>query len=337
MQSFVKKSFRLLFKCAIIGSTTLFIFEVGFRFYVIDFYGYAINGLNEGFRRVEDNDDLLLIGDSFTAFKEGYASFLNDHLTSHNTYNASVSGTNIREQYLFGKHKLKQLSPDVLIFQYYVGNDLFSWDHPVRWSEASMARNLYWQISEHLWCLNYLNQRLAVLRSSSKPVVAYDFLSKDFSPDFFTGRDKLYYRVEPMLIENSVYLKEGRAAHLEDYLSRVRKLFAKADSDCHIYVLVIPHASQVSHTYNDRTIQLGAVFSKDFEVGTEDTPLTRRFQSFFKDDSRVKLLNPITFLKTQEEMGIRTYFNNDNHLNFEGQRLIGEYLLQNIQEGEGID
>jgi hypothetical protein len=45
----------------------------------------------------------------------------------------------------------------------------------------------------------------------------------------------------------------------------------------------------------------------------------------------ITVLNPIEYLRRQEERGEPMYFQNDDHLTPAGQRAIADFLIQNLK------
>lgn len=332
-KALTRKLLRFIGQALVMFLITLLLFEASFRLYVIDFYHGDFKYLNADFENRDKERNLLIVGDSFSAFKAGYAQTLYDSLQDFNVKNISVSGTSIREQYLFGRHHIKKEDPDILVFQFYVGNDLFGWNHPDKTEGISLARKTYWKLSEHFWSLNFINYSLAGLKSVDKNrsgVVG--FINQKFDSQKYTLRDKIYFKAEPGLVENASRLTEGRDNDLGPYMERMKKLFEFAGENCEIYVLLIPHCAQVTPTYLGRTIKLGAEFSSNFKPGLASYPLYEDMVGFFSADGRVTVLNPILTLKDAEEKGKETYLRNDSHLNLAGQQLIGNYLLRELEK-----
>lgn len=328
-----KQISKIAIQCLLVASISLLLFEGAFRLYLIDFYKSSFKHLNSDFADRNTDKTLMIIGDSFSSFKEGYPKVLHDSLPEFRIRNISVPGTSVREQYLFGKYYLKKEHPEILIFQFYVGNDFFGWDHTLNWGEVSFIKNFYWSLSENLWSLTYLNYSLGNIQANLTELdtsAKLDWVEKPFSPDLYPERDKQYFKSEPMLIENTTYLKGRREANLEGYMERVADLFDYAPEDCEIYFLIIPHKSQVSDIYKNQTAQIGSVFTKEFKVANSSYPLHIEINNFFAADHRVRVLNTIDLLSRSELAGNVVYFNNDSHLNVQGQQVIGEFLLGKI-------
>ncbi|MCE7992769.1 MAG: SGNH/GDSL hydrolase family protein [Roseivirga sp.] len=334
-RSFGRKLLSLTGQSAVILLTTFLLFEVSFRLYIIDFYGGDFEYLNSNFEQQEGRRDVLVIGDSFSAHKRGYVQLISDSLSDFNVRNASISGTSIREQFLFGRRHIKKQDPDILVFQFYTGNDLFSWSHPAEMKGISSPREVYWKLSEYLWSLSFINYSLAALKTNdTSQGERAEFVSHAFAPEKYTMRDKIYFKAEPGLVENAAMLTEGRAGDLKSYMKRMEKLFGFAGENSEIFIVIIPHCAQVNDLYLERMKLIGAQFSEDFKPGLASYPLQAEMEDFFSRDKRVRILDPLLNLKTMEENGRSVYFNNDSHLNTFGQRLIGKWLLKEINQDQ---
>lgn len=326
----VKRAIKLTAQTSVIGLITLLLFELCFRIYIIDFYASTFNPLNSEMEDRNDKPTLMIVGDSFSALQGGYPKVLHDSLSQYRVRNISVPGTSIAEQYLFGRHYIKKEQPDILIFQFYVGNDLLGWRHKLNWKELPFSKNVYWGLSDKIRSLGFLNHRLSNLNTDYEKMDIRIQREIPFSPDHYTLRDKYYFKSEPGLIENTASLKEGRDRDFGEYVKRIQDLFDYASHDTQIFLLIIPHCSQVTEQYKLWTAKLGADFSKQFEPGSASYPLYDRFVEQFKEDKRVRVLNPIVFMEEIERQNNSLYFKNDSHLNSLGQEMIGRYLLNEI-------
>lgn len=330
----IKQISKRVAQFIVVALVTLLLFEGVFRVYLLDFYKSSFEYLNSDFVDKKAEKTLMIVGDSFSSFKEGYPKVLHDSLSGFRVRNISVPGTSVREQYLFGKYHLKKEKPEVLIFQFYVGNDFLGWDHQWNMEEVSLSRNVYWRLSESLLSLTYLNYSFVGLKASVPKIdtaAKADWLKRPFSPNLYSERDKLYFKSEPELVENSAYLKGGRQDDFNQYMKRVFDLFDYAPDDCKIYFLIIPHKAQVSDVYKKESEQIGSVFTKEFRVASSSYPLDIEINNFFASDSRVRVLNAVNLLSLSEVAGNSVFFNNDSHLNEIGQRTLGEFLLKHIK------
>ncbi|WP_422007100.1 hypothetical protein [Roseivirga pacifica] len=325
---------KILISGLIILVVSLALLELSFRGYVINFYGYVFEGLNPSVASNESKETLMLIGDSFTAYPLGYPAVLRDSLPEYYHQNISVPGTSIREQFLFGRNHIKQSNPKVIVYQFYVGNDLFGWDHTLNWQEVSFARNTFWWSSERIWVLSFLNFRLISLVPMPTTKILEEYKNANsfpFSPDLYSYRDKLYFVADSFLVENSISLKNGREEDFQEYASRLKHLLSYASEETDIYILIIPHRSQVSKVNLDRMKSIGASFSEEY-LSSDDYPLKEEFESYFSGDNRIQILDPLPYLKKAEEAGVETYYNNDSHLNQQGQYILGQFILTQIKE-----
>ncbi|MFT6871771.1 MAG: flagellar biosynthesis protein FliR, partial [Roseivirga sp.] len=93
-----KQISKIAIQYLLVATITLFLFEGAFRLYLIDFYKSSFEYLNSDFADRNTDKTLMIIGDSFSSFKEGYPKVLHDSLTEFRIRNISVPGTSVREQ-----------------------------------------------------------------------------------------------------------------------------------------------------------------------------------------------------------------------------------------------
>jgi len=75
---------------------------------------------------------------------------------------------------------------------------------------------------------------------------------------------------------------------------------------------------------------LGFVFGDNKQILNNDYPFIMQIQQEFKQNPNVQILNPIQALKNNEKENKRMYYQNDGHLNPNGQKVIAEYILREI-------
>jgi len=73
-----------------------------------------------------------------------------------------VGGTGIFQTLMIAPGRLRRFHPSVLVYQIYVGNDLFDVRYPVSWRRLSIARNVYWTAANHLRSLARADRRVPV-------------------------------------------------------------------------------------------------------------------------------------------------------------------------------
>lgn len=89
-RTLAKQIFKIVIQCSLVFMVTLFLFEVAFRLYLIDFYKSSFEYLNSEFADRNTDKTLMIIGDSFSSFKGGYPNVLHDSLTEFMVRNISV-------------------------------------------------------------------------------------------------------------------------------------------------------------------------------------------------------------------------------------------------------
>ncbi len=166
----MKKNIKVLFNkgtyLLFLLVVVLFLFEILYRYQVIDFYAVQLNALNSTEELESQKKKILLIGDSFSARPLGYVADLRKNDTTSTIINSSIPGTGIRQHNLILKNRLQLVQPDEVIYQFYLGNDLTDIEHPINYSENSVIRNLYWFLADSFLGLQFLNNQLARIKSS---------------------------------------------------------------------------------------------------------------------------------------------------------------------------
>ncbi len=104
----------------------IIVLEVCYRYQVVDTYQPELKAFNSEEQLTKKGKTILVIGDSFSAGKDTWVSYLQKELTNYQVINSAVSGTGPVQQAYIVEKRIGQYSPDILIWQLYAGNDL--WD-----------------------------------------------------------------------------------------------------------------------------------------------------------------------------------------------------------------
>ena len=318
--------------------STLLLFELSYRWYLVDFYSSNFRLLNPSLKDnlKEDQPKILAIGDSFTADPNSYVKLLKDSLPAWNIINASVPGTCVKQHSLYGGRRIQKIKPDILIYQLYTGNDLFEFKHRFKEGHTNLIRKIYWKLSDRIWSIAYVNSRFPAIRRALSQEIDQQQdpkLSEDFSSANYSGRVKLQLKTEPFLIENSILLKGKRDLDLKRYVRKLDRILKKAPSGTPIFLLIMPHCAQVNKVYFERMQQLGASFSVS-GLNAGNFNFKSELKRYFAEDSRVHILDPTSFLAEADSVS-QVYFSNDPHLNPFGQATVGSMLLKRIFEKTG--
>ncbi|MBL0340100.1 MAG: SGNH/GDSL hydrolase family protein [Bacteroidetes bacterium] len=305
--------------------------EATYRLQLFDFYKPELNGLNRSSELNSNKKKILVCGDSFTADPNSYVKLLKDSLQNYAVINAAVPGTGILQQTLYIKDRIHNYQPDIFIYQFYTGNDLFDITHPVSSNSLSLTRKCYWWLSDHLLSLAFLNYRFAGWRyqfyddggGSYKPKI-----KEEYSFENYSKREKLNYQADPQLIENTLFLKNGREHDFEIFKKEFLKIIELLGPDTKIFFIIIPHQSQLSLPYFERHSQLGSLSSVEYYNYTSaQTPLYSEILKMC--NKQLTLIDPLEMYK-REDTKQPVYYNNDPHLNSTGQSLLGQLLLKII-------
>jgi hypothetical protein len=325
-------------------SLALFVLEWLYRLQPVDTYRPELHTFNPP-QVLGSNDQptLLVMGDSFTAGRTSYAGILQDTLREWRVINAAVSGTGVLQALYMAPKRFAQFHPSILLYQVYVGNDLFDIRYPLNWRTISPVRNIYWFLANHLRALGYLNYRLRQVKETLTlrqrhplslvgTVVAASAPTDTtvFSVEHYDPRVKLYVRAEPALIEDSILVRGQRQHDYVVFLERLAQLLAYCKPEaCRAYILVIPHVCQVDAAYLTHLSQLGAHFTSPAALGLPEYPFLVRLRERLAAWPNVDIVNPLPRLR-QAQAQQAMYHANDEHLSPAGQQAIAALLRQHL-------
>ncbi len=309
---------------------TLCLFEMCYRYNVIDFYRAQSQGLNTKKDLEDRNVDLMVFGDSFSATSKeiNYVDMLRKNETDFSILNFSVPGFGIRQINTFAKKKIKKHKPKAILYQVYVGNDLIDVNHLWNLKEFSFARNLYWEASDYFLSLGYLNQRLSVL-NVKKEIRLPGMLKKEFDGDLYDTRTKRFLKNDTYYLDNTLLLNGDFKKRYLSWLIHMESFLDIVPKDVPVYILWIPHQAQVNDYYYANIKKLGAMFQNKAAIQQQDYPLFSKAKKDLSTYKNVKHLNPLTFFRDKDTLNSRLYFVNDPHINLTGNIILSTYL-QNV-------
>ena len=294
----------------------LLLLELAYRSQIIEFYGPEFRALNSGLVPQDENSDfkVLVIGDSFSAQKANYVDQLRKMYPKVQFINASVPGIGLRQQNLILNKRLRTFSPDLVLYQMYVGNDLSDLMHPWYSDAISLTRRVYWWMSEKLLVVPYLNFRLSRLKRSRRiSADKTDMENPEFGVLRYRRRARLYIEADPNLIASSITLEDRGMKRYELWKTNFRKFIADVPSNSPVELLLIPHCTQVSQYYYDNYIKLGAVLSK--KISETNYPLSEQIEMDFPNVIVHNTLRELQTLSGRDSL----YYSNDPHFSTYGQ------------------
>jgi hypothetical protein len=308
-------------------------FEFIYRFQWFDFYKPELNGLNARFELESSKPKVLIAGDSFTASLDSYAAILKDSLPEYSVINAAVPGTGIRQHALYLPRRIKRFKPDVFIYQFYVGNDLFDISHPSASSHISFPRRAYWWLADRVLSISFINFRAAGFRYRFYDDAggAYQPKTKEiFSVDHYSKREKFNNQAEPELLENTLYLLNGRGGDWKVFEKKFKPMVENLNPGTKKIFVIIPHQAQLSALYLNRHTQLGAHFSHPIHLANpQDYPLYKNIYALCSQLG-FEVVDPLVdFRLTAPQFPV--YYENDPHLNPAGQGVLASGILKKIR------
>ncbi|MHA7057590.1 hypothetical protein ACWGOQ_0010255 [Aquimarina sp. M1] len=323
----MRRILRLFYQTLIILTIVAFLFEVSYRFYVIDFYKVEFSSLNKGLYKESENIDYLIIGDSFSTYPNNYIDFIRKKYPEKKIINLSIPGTGIKQVNSFIKSKIEKYNPKNIIYQVYAGNDLIDVKHLSNWNELSIPRSLYWKLSDYFQSGVYLNQRLKKYNPNIK--TSYSDKS-EFSSERYNPREVLLFKVNNEFLYKSIVLKDDFRDRYNIWKKEMTSFLGTTSKNSNVFVFFIPHCAQLNNYYLSNMKGLQGSFSDVNYFQNIDYPFYLTAKSDFEGLKNVTFLNPILYLRQKDQEFNRLYFKNDPHLNARGQEEIFNFLDNSI-------
>jgi len=305
----------------------LFFLEFTYRFQFIDFYKTELNYFNNLNEQNIGEKKVLVFGDSFTANSNNYINILNNNNNNITFLNAAMPGVGIQEINCIAKNRIEAFKPKMIIVQLYVGNDLLDIKKPINWHSISLFRNLYWHVSNRFYSIRYLNYKLGQLKEAMGQAIETELVSDSdtFSTNKMSKREYILTQADPNYYEKSINISdeyEARFSKLSENLNDIHDLCKKYGIP--LKVLIIPASCQVSLYYKNNLEKCGAYFE---QKNTTDTiyPFINKLTNRFKVNS-IEFLNPLSMFQRADSSGHRLYYENDIHLNKEGNIVLAKFL-----------
>jgi hypothetical protein len=199
--------------------------------------------------------------------------------------NMSVPGIGIRQVNTFASSKIKQFNPKAIIYQIYVGNDLIDVNHLWSWKKFSILRNVYWEASDYFLSLSYLNHKLSVFspRVNSR---SFTMATNEFRPEYYDQRTQRFLNYDASYINNTLLLKAPFTSRYEAWLGAMQTFMETVPEDIPVYLVWIPHCSQVSGYYMNNLKSLGATFEDEVAVQQSNYLFLLKLRKIYK---RIKM------------------------------------------------
>lgn len=326
----LRRLFKWMLRITLALTFCLLVLEIVYRNQWIDTYRGPLLALNADDELKEEGRTVLVMGDSFSATRDGWVKEIADRLPEYRVVNASVSGTGIVQANIIARRRFREFKPDILIYQIYVGNDLLDYRYPIAWGKVSPLRNIYWWWAHRLRSIAYLNQAFGQIKAGPSPQELAPLFRKPFAVETYNSREKTLLTAEPGLIENQVFLENGRENDMVGYLRRLDDILALCEANGTIpYLLVLPHCAQVHPQYKEQMVKLGAEFRLAWHTRA-DYPFVNRLAGHTQ--GRATVLNPLSALQSAFSVSDPLYFNNDPHLTPAGQKWLGNWVVNAIQQ-----
>lgn len=308
----------------IISCITLLLFEVVYRYGVIDFYRGEIEALNPEETIEKDAVDYLVFGDSFSTPRNNYIDLLQNKYPETSFLNLGISGTGIKQVNTFARKKIKQYDPKHIIYQVYTGNDLLDVKHLSNWKDLSVTRNIYWKVTDYISSGVYINQRLKGF--SSHKIGTRTLKKETFSVPLYTKRQRMLFKADADYLYNTVTLQDDFKNRYVLWKKGMTSFLEEVPSDVKVSIVFIPHCAQIQEEYYNNMVELGAQFKSKEDLQKNNYEFYSKAVKDFSTFKNVSFYNPIQYLKQEDSSLNRLYYTNDPHFNDLGQRALYEFL-----------
>jgi hypothetical protein len=308
---FLSKTLKIGIYLSFLFITSLCLLEIAYRYQIIDFYKNELEALNPNLNKEYPNGNVLVFGDSFSAFSKGYIDQLRITYPKTNFINTSISGIGIRQHRLFFKDRIEKFDPKQILYQFYVGNDLLDIKKDLNPSKISYLRTYYYFISDQFLVLKYINSKLARFKS-----IPTQFSSVENST-IYNPRIKQQFLANPDYLNETISVSGKQKEKFEKWLELYSEI--SASTEVKMTLLVLPHCAQVSKKYADKMNALGAIANPNLQDSS--------FALVDKIEAKYNLFNPLrVFQKADKSSPI--YYKNDPHLNERGQSILAQFLIE---------
>ncbi|MDH7448038.1 hypothetical protein [Aquimarina sp. 2201CG14-23] len=324
----MKKLFRFLFQTIIVFLIVMLLFELSYRFSIIDFYKAEFTYLNDTDSIKSKHVDYLVFGDSFSVAENNYINVLRKS-SNKSFINSGVSGTGIKQVNTFLNRRLEKYTPKNIIYQVYVGNDLADVDHLTNYNKLPLIRNLYWDISDVFISSLYINAKLGQFKQR-KMETDSNSIKESFATDSYNTRSKLYLMSDSSYLYKSITITEGFEKRYSIWIKEVREFIEELSKESRVYIVFIPHCTQVNSFYFNNFKKMGATFLNEDEFNKIEYGFFEKASLDLKAYKNVSLINPLEIFNKSDSLDHRLYYMNDPHLNDMGQKVLGDYLKEQL-------
>lgn len=329
---FLSKIKKFFINVIVIALISLVFFEALYRNSVIDFYKIETSHLNEEADLEKKSVDFLVFGDSFSAMAKeiNYISKLKQNNPNTSFVNVSVPGIGIRQVNTFAKAKIEKHQPKAVIYQIYVGNDLIDVNHLWSLDKFSLVRNLYWEASDYFLSLSYLNHKAAMFSPHINSRM-YTMNIDEFKVDYYNQRTKRFLQFDCSYMEKTLTLQTPFKKRYKEWLLHMQTFLEIIPKEIPVYLVWIPHCTQVNSYYMENFANLGATFDDVSTVQKIRYPFFAEATKDLKAYTNVRQLNPLEIFQMKDTATNRLYFANDPHININGNIVLSNFLQSELR------
>lgn len=334
----MKKKFKKIAYIFYLITVVIILFEISYRYQIIDFYKPELKEYNSK-NYNKNNNSILVFGDSFSANNQSYVKTLQDSLPNISFINNAVSGTGIIEANLIAKKRVKK-APKALIYQIYVGNDLMDIRKKSNASNYPFWKKVYYSISNNLISFRFLNYRLSQFKTirdfrSKLDIPNPNYIKNDtiFSIDKYSDYEKQTLNGDQKLLKNSILVEGDRIKDFNKMLKKIETLLeiCKVGDSIPVYLVVVPHCSQINSHYKNKYEKMGLSISQDSKYTISNYPFIKGLKKKFSNKN-IKIINLLPALRSNDRENNRQYLVNDFHFSERGIQTTASEILKYIKK-----
>jgi len=204
-------------------------------------------------------------------------------------------------------------------------------EHLSNWENLSLIRSLYWKTTDYITSGIFLNKKLLVCKAN--------FLKKDYKEEYFninqkfsvenyTPREKMLLKANKNYLDYSINLNFRERYEL--WKSKLQVFLNNIPNTTKVYIIFIPHCSQLSDFYYNNTKALGANYTDKAKVLNSTYTFFKTAKNDFIKKKNIIFLNPLDYFKSKDSEENRVYYEIDPHLTAYGQSILSEYIEKSI-------
>jgi len=283
---------------------------------------------------------IATVGDSFTEafqvnYDQSYSAVLEKNLNQSvaaarpfQVYNFGVSGFGTALELLTYQHYIRQYHPDLLVLQYYAGNDVTDDLLLASSPAAPQDYNGVWLGRLRAWLSNQLQSPRFILRRLEQSKAITDVLARyriaTRANDFYNQPGRYPFLFDIYNQSDQTVFKNAWSANCQT----IKQFQAATTADgIPLLIVLIPHRFELFPADWQATLQQYPTMQT--EKWDLDQPLRRARQCFQSAD--ISYIDMQTIFRAKLAAGVpRMYYYSDDHFDANGHAIIADYLTKTV-------